>query len=129
MDTLESENFMEISNVVQGSAWKSRKMLFGNKIVIPYCIYHDDFEPGNTLGANGGVQSLSSFFVHFPTLPAIITTALENIFPIFSCRNIHKKYGFDNILRPTIAELQNLELEGIMLEINDQKIVADGKGW
>lgn len=61
-------------------------MLFGDKFVIPYCIFHDDFEPGNTLGANSGVQTLSLFFVNFPTLPAHIATGLENIFPILSCQ-------------------------------------------
>lgn len=105
MDRLELD-CSEISNVIQGTAWKNRKEAYGNKLVIRYCIYHDDFEPGNTLGSNGGVQSLSSFFVHFPTLAA----------------HVQKKYGLDNILRPTIAELQNLEVEGILLEIVNQKI-------
>lgn len=100
---------------------ENRKHMFGSKIMIPFCLYHEYFEPGNTSGANCGVQSLSSFFVHFPTLPAHIATSLKNIFPILSCRTSQKKYGFDHILQPTIAELQNLEEEGILLEIDNQK--------
>lgn len=122
MDRLETENGSVISNIIQGSSWKNRKHLFGNNIVIPYCLYHDDFEPGNSLGANSGVQALSSFFVHFPTLPAHIATSLENIFPILSCKTSQKKYGFDQILQPTIAELQILEAEGIVLEINNESV-------
>lgn len=48
MEKLESENCSEISNVIQGSAWKSPKNKFGNKIVIPFCIYHDDFDNQTT---------------------------------------------------------------------------------
>lgn len=120
MDKLESESSSDISNIIQGSSWKTRKRSFGDKIVIPFCLYHDDFEPGNTLGANGGVQSLSSFFVHFPTLPAHISTSLENIFPILSCKTSQKKYGLDKVLQHTITELKNLETEGISLEINNE---------
>lgn len=91
MKELESNTEAIISNVIQGSSWKNRKKNFGSKIVIPYSLYHDDFEPGNTLGANSGVQSLSSFFVHFPSLPPHIATSLENIFPIFCCKTNQKK--------------------------------------
>lgn len=73
------------------------------------------------MGANGGVQALSSFFVHFPTLPGHVATALENIFPIFSCKTSQKKYGFENILRPTIDELRHLEENGIVIEVNNKQ--------
>lgn len=122
METLENDRSDIMSNVIQGTSWKIRKERFGNKMVIPFCLYHDDFEPGNTLGANSGVQALSSFFVHFPTLPPHIATALENIFPIFSCKTAQKKYGLDKILHPIIEELQRIEEEGIILEIADKKI-------
>lgn len=71
------------------------------------------------MGANSGVQSLSSFFVNFPTLLAQFATALENIFPIFSCKTSQKKYGLDCILRTTIAELKSLEDDGVILEMQN----------
>lgn len=47
---LENDNNNIIRNVIHGTAWKNRKTQFGNKIMIPFCLYHDDFEPGSTLG-------------------------------------------------------------------------------
>lgn len=95
MAKLEADISLELSNVIQGSAWKTRKQKFGNKTVIPYC----------------------TFFVHFPTLPPHIATALENIFPILSCKTSQKKYGLDSILHATITELSTLESEGLILVI------------
>lgn len=118
MQILENETGDEISNVTQGSSWKNRKEYFGSKIVVPFCLYHDDFEPGNTLGANSGVQSLSSFFIHFPSLPPHIATSLENIIPILCCKTKQKTYGFDKILYPTILELRKIEEEGIVMNID-----------
>lgn len=122
MKVLESNTEAMISNVIQGSSWNERKKHFGSKIVIPYCLYHDDFEPGNTLGANSGVQALSSFFVHFPTLPPHIATSLENIFPIFCCKTNQKKYGFDKILHSSIVDFCKLEEEGLVLNIDGENI-------
>lgn len=62
--TAELQDNNQLTNIIQGQSWLERKRGFSSKIVIPFCLYHDDFEPGNTLGSKSGIQSLSSFFVH-----------------------------------------------------------------
>lgn len=116
------KNTVEIKNVIQGQSWLERNHDNSTKIVIPFCLYHDDFEPGNSLGANSGIQSLCSFFIHFPTLPQHIATALDNILPILSCNTSQKKYGLNKILQPTLKSFKSLEETGIELSVDGENI-------
>lgn len=118
MNDLKANSTNIISNVIQGSSWKNRYSDMDSMLTIPFCLYHDDFEPGNTLGANCGVQSLSSFFIHFPTLPPHVSNLLENIFPILCCKTRQKKYGLNKILHSMVMDFCKIEEDGIVLNIN-----------
>lgn len=112
----------QLTNFIQGESWLERKKNLSSKTVIPFFLYHDDFEPGNSLGAKSGIQSMCSFFVFFPTLPPHIATSLENILPILSCLTSQKKYGLDKILHLTLQSFKLLEETGIVLNIDGENI-------
>lgn len=110
-----------ISNFVNGSVWKDIKTKFGNKTVIPFNLYFDDFEPDNPLGSHTGEQSIGAFYIGFPTMPQFLTSLLENIFPVMLIKtNYIKNFSNDKSLQQLVHVFMQLEDEGIV--INNRKI-------
>lgn len=49
-----------ISNYIQGSLWKEKKLQFGSDTTFPLFIYYDDYEPNNALGIVESLKSVQS---------------------------------------------------------------------
>lgn len=110
-----------ISNFVNGSVWKDIKKKFGNKTVIPFNLYFDDFEPDNPLGSRKAEQSIGGFYIGFPTMPQFLTSLLQNIFPMMLIKtNYIKLFSNDKSLQKLVDVFIQLEDEGIV--INNQRI-------
>lgn len=86
-----------ISNFIQGNLWKNKINLFGNKLVIPFHLYFDDWEPDNALGSHKRLNSIAATYVLFPTLPPHFQSKLENILVAQLFKTQDKIYG-DNLI-------------------------------
>lgn len=58
------------------------KNKFRDKTVIQYNLYYDDFEPDNPLGSHRAEHSIGAFYIGFPTMSQLLTSHLQNIFPV-----------------------------------------------
>lgn len=58
-----------ISNFSQGNFWKNKISTHKNKLVVPYHLYFDDWEPDNALGSHKKMNSMAAAYILFPTLP------------------------------------------------------------
>lgn len=112
------DNDPNISNFIQCESWKEIMKGFENKTVIPYFLYHDDFETGNPLGASRGKQSIGGFYINFPTLPPSLASKLENILSImFINKSIKSLNCMGHVLYSLIDVLIDLEENGVELEL------------
>lgn len=67
-------------NFMQGSLWKNKKILFGDKIVFPIAIYYDDYESNNPLGSHKGIAKCGAVYMSILCLPPEFRSKLDNIF-------------------------------------------------
>lgn len=111
------------TNVVNGLSWKSKTKNFQGKDVLPIFLFTDDFEINNPLGSHSGSQSNSAIFYSFPTLPSWEVGKLNKIFlgGLFKSIDI-KSCGQDASYVKLIEEMQDIERNGIVLNINNETI-------
>lgn len=108
-----------IQNFVSGSIWKqiSKNFTQQNKIAIPYFLYNDDFDPDNILGSHSGANSISAFYLNFPTIPPHRYTKLKNILPAMLIKSSYmKKYEHKDILHNLFQILLDLEMSGLTIK-------------
>lgn len=117
------KNDPNISNFVQCDTWKEIMKSFEGKTVIPYFLYHDDFETGNPLGACKGKHAIGGFYINFPTLPPSLASKLENIIAVmFMNKSIKHLHCMGHVLYSLIDVLINLEENGVEIELPSGKI-------
>lgn len=107
---------VKLCNIVQGCVWKKKTSNFGDKIVLPYILYQDEFEINNPLGSKRGVHKISAFYLAFPLLNPNEVSKLENIFPCCLTRSLDMKFGLQQNVNNLISELKFLEESGIDIE-------------
>ncbi len=104
-----------IENFTQGELWKKKVDSFGDKIVIPYFIYSDDFEINNCLGSHAA--PMTAIYFSFPVL--FNNSKLKNIFLAGLLKSSDlKTFGNDLCLETFIQELISLEKDGLKIQTN-----------
>lgn len=121
MEELESEKGC-LCNFVQGDFWRHKKIThFSNKIVFPIFIFFDDFEINNPLGSHSGIQKLGAVYFTIPCVPPEYHSKLENIFLALLFHSSDRtSFGNEKIFRPLVDEINDLQENGISLEVNGQ---------
>ena len=103
-------------NIVHGKLWRKIKEKFPDKIVIPLIIYFDEFETNNVLGSHTGIDKIGATYFMLPTLPPQFQSALKHIFlTLFFQDSARKSFGNRAAFRPLLAELKDLEMNGLMI--------------
>ena len=112
-----------ISNIVQGTLWKTKYADFLQKNIFPIFLFFDDFEPGNALGTHAGQQKLEGVYIPLPCLSPHISVKLSNLFSalIFYSKDRAENSTNRDVFQPIINELNALFLNGINLEINGEQ--------
>lgn len=112
-------NGHDLSTFCDGLFWRRHALVNENVILIR--LYGDDFEPGNPLGSRKTLYKIGTVYFQFESLPSNLNSKLENIF-LTLCYHTGdvKLFGWDNVLRPLILELQRLESCGMTLTVNDE---------
>lgn len=123
MSDLNSSNSnFKLTNFIQGELWQKKIYHLKDKMVIPYHLYFDDWEPDNALGSHKKLNSIAACYAMFPTIPPKFYSLLENILVVQLFKSIDKKFGDSQTYLNLIKECIFLEKEGIDIEINNKKI-------
>lgn len=78
-------------------------------LVLPLCIYIDDFEPNNPLGSRSSYKKISGVYSKIPCLPPIHQSKMCNVFRLaFFHSDDRKRFTTDRILTPIKNELNDL---------------------
>lgn len=113
----EIERSPKFVNFVQGKLWKQKKNLYGDKTVIPYFLYADDFGINNPLGSKANKNSMCNFYYSFPCKPEK-NSKLDDVFLACSIKSAFvKKYG-NKCYEPLIETLKRIEVDGITIKSN-----------
>jgi hypothetical protein len=112
----------EMSNIIQGSLWKEIRSRFEDTdVVLPCLIYHDDYEPDNPLGSNAGVNKIAAFYYTFPVIPQWLLSSPEYVFDALLFPSHFKTTQLSESLRPLLQIFNELEMEGIEIEIDGKE--------
>lgn len=128
LKTMETINNSDngVNHFLKGSIWKQTLSNFKDSdIVIPYFLYHDDFETGNALGSHSTHNTISAFYMNFPTIPQYASSLLDNIFVIMLIKAKYlKEIGYTKSCTPLIDILKMLETDGIIIQLpsGDQRV-------
>jgi hypothetical protein len=109
------------SNFINTNLWKQKSLSHGNKLVIPYFLYFDDFEINNALGSHS--SSIVGVYYSFPIAPHYLRSNLNNIFiaAIFNTKDV-KFIGNERIFYQLIKNINGLDNNGLELNINGKKV-------
>lgn len=111
----------DLTNLIQGQFWKTKTKHLEGKIVIPFNLYFDDWEPDNALGSHKKANSIAATYVNFPTVPKDFASMLENILVVQLFKSKDKIYGDRNTYLNLVKECTLLEKDGITLNVNKTK--------
>lgn len=107
----------KICNYVNLEIHQQTMSKFGNKIVLPMFVYFDDYGINNPLGSHS--KSIFAGYYHFPTVPRYLTSKLNFIFNfVFVNSADYKRFGNEVSLHHVVVELENLEKNGVTLNIS-----------
>ena len=113
MRDLESESEI-MENVVQGTLWRDEiKPKFGDKSVLPLTMSFDEFETNKDLGSHAVVHKLMACHIAISCLPLAFLSQLENMFLALLYHASDKAFGLEEVFRPLLTDLRNLETDGI----------------
>ncbi|XP_074095229.1 uncharacterized protein LOC141524941 [Cotesia typhae] len=105
-----------LQNVLQGQLWKEKKKSFGDKLVLPLVLYHDDYETNNPLGSHRGLAKTGAVYINIPCLPPNLQSKLENIFVTLLFNSLDEKdFSYQIILHKLLEELKELQTTGLIL--------------
>lgn len=109
-----------ICNIIQTEIWKNVLKRFGNKTVLPICLYFDDFEVNNPLGTHAGVHKIGAVYYSILCLPPQYASNLDNIFVAqFHHTKDLQKFGTNFVFGHLLDNLKQLEKDGIVISINN----------
>ncbi|KAG5680291.1 hypothetical protein PVAND_009809 [Polypedilum vanderplanki] len=113
------KNQHEIKNFVNGTKWKEIcKNYSKDDIVIPFDLYFDDFETGNTLGSNSGIHKIAAYYVSFPVFPSHLLSSTKYIFEALLYPSRLKSDHMEHCLEKLNLMFQEIEQNGVELDIN-----------
>lgn len=109
-----------IEHFIHGSLWRSRMVQNGNKLVMPFFLQVDDFEPLNALGSHSSIHKLGAAYVSLPCLPHYYSSQLSNIFLVLLYHTSDRVlFGNRIIFQPLIDEFNYLSEYGIHFDLPD----------
>lgn len=129
-DTLEHIQKLEntpsnvIFNIVQGIEWKRKREIYPEKLLIPYFLYHDDFETGNALSSRAGKQALAAFYYSFPCLPNNLSNLDTTFVAMLLKADNLKQLGNRICLQRLIDVVKTLEIDGIVFKKDCQEVTV-----
>lgn len=106
-----------------GKKFRSHPLFSLDKTAIQINLFFDELEVVNPLGSKAGVHKLGAFYFVLKNLEPKFNSSLENIhlLALANCIDV-KKYGYDAVLTPFMAELKKLESdEGVIINVNQSK--------
>lgn len=107
-----------IVNICSGLVWKDKVKSYGDKTVVPYILYQDDYEINNPLGSKSGNQKISAFYLSFPLLEVNTASKLKNVFVACITKSISLRFGQSYNFNMLVTVLRELEQTGIEITIN-----------
>ena len=125
----QTENPLHIKSFANAAFW-NKHPLRGERIIL-IRLYGGDVEVANPLGSHRTLYKIGTVYYQFEHLPVHMQSKLENI-SLCLCYYTDdvKSFGWANILRPVIDELQTLESEGLELYVDGEllnvKVVVIG---
>ena len=63
------ENKPNLQNFILGDLWKTKRLMYHDKVVIPYFLYCDDIEINNPLSSHS--QAVCNFYYSYPCFPRV----------------------------------------------------------
>lgn len=101
-----------LNNFYNGKLWQTRIKESGDKVVIPYFLYFDDFEVNTNVGPHS--SALLGVYFSFPTAPEFLKFKLHNVFiaALFKAKDV-KTFGNDVCFYRLIEVLNDLDTSGI----------------
>ncbi|CAH0547809.1 unnamed protein product [Brassicogethes aeneus] len=123
MDLVKSDTDT-ISNFTQGTLWsKILSQYHADDVVLPLFLYFDDFETNNCLGSHAGDGGkIGAVYISLPCLPPELYSKLDNIFLFQYFTSLHRQiFGNQRIFQKIIDELNYLAIQGIEVEVDNEK--------
>lgn len=114
-----------IESYLDSENFKNHPFLQKFKDVIRLKLYYDELEVVNPLGSKTGIHKLGEFYHQIDNLPTQINSTVRSIHVLAICSSYEdiKKYGFNKILAPFMAELEDLETDqGVLVKIEDEVV-------
>ena len=106
-----------------GLLYKSNPLFAGDKSALQLCLYYDECEVVNPLGSRRGIHKIGFIYLSLRSLRPVFNSCLSNIHIVAAFNSIDRsKYGFDRILAPLVADLQELE-QGADLILRNGRIL------
>ncbi|XP_041823596.1 uncharacterized protein LOC121628577 [Melanotaenia boesemani] len=111
------------SDISDGLYFKNHPLFSKQKYALQILLYYDDFEMANPLGSKKGIHKLGCVYFTLKNLPPKMNSVLMNVHlaVLFYTEDL-KKYGFEEILKPLIDDLEILETQGIKLPFIEEPL-------
>lgn len=111
-----------ISNICQGSVWKSKIESFDKqKVIIPYILYQDDHDITCTSSSKSGKNKTSAFYITFPLQTDNEKSKLENIFVSCLTKSSDLVHGMSANYNNFVQQLKELEDNGVDITYNRER--------
>lgn len=122
LDTMKLSTEGVFKSLIDGSIWQTRTANKCCETVIPINVFVDDFVTGDTTSHHAKSTSICGIYINVPCLPAYLHGKLSNILTAGFVKSQHrKKYSNDQVLKPLINVLTDLETAGLEITLNGQK--------
>lgn len=109
-------------NFIQGHFWKDKIKTLKDKVVIPFNLYFDDWEPDNALGSHKKMNAIAATYVTFPTIPKKYSSYLENILVVQLFKTKDKMFGNQETYNDLVKQCIFLEKEGIDILVHNSPV-------
>lgn len=121
IDSLKSDDVF-LKSYIQGSDWRNRIKIHGEKLVFPLFMFFDDYESGNVLGSHSGIHKLGAVYISISFLPPKYSSTLSNIFlGLLIHSSDRATFGNRVVFQPLIEEFNFLITDGINIESETYK--------
>lgn len=108
-----------LADFSDGTVFQNHGLFHGDPHLVRIHLYNDEFEVLNPLGPKRGKHKVSAFYFTLGNIEPKYRSQLRNINICVLVRYCHvKKYSYDVILEPLIADLKLLASTGIQVDID-----------
>lgn len=116
------DSSLSLSHFMQGTFWRSRELLHGNKLTFPLFLHVDEFNPLEGLSAHSNYHKLGAAYISVACLPPQYASRLSSIFlALLWHSSDNKSEGNLIIFKPLIDEFNYLATKGINIDVEGYK--------